>query len=72
MTSPMTDAELAEIKHLLETAYCNPLWRKHVSALIAEVDRLKAMEEADHQNDGDLRSSGTGDRHDFLNDTIFL
>ncbi|WP_146371220.1 hypothetical protein [Symmachiella macrocystis] len=65
----MTDAELAEIKHLLETAYCNPLWRKHVLSLIAEVDRLKSMEEA---NDEDSRSSGTDDRHDFLNDTIFL
>ena len=72
MTSPMTDAELAEIKHLLETAYCNPLWRKHVSALIAEVDRLKVIEAVDNMRNEDSPSSDTGDRHDFLNDTIFL
>ncbi len=72
MTSPMTDAELAEIKHLLETAYCNPLWRKHVSALITEVDRLKVIEAVDNMRNEDSPSSDNGDRHDFLNDTIFL
>lgn len=72
MTSPMTDAELAEIKHLLETAYCNPLWRKHVSALIAEVDRLKVIEAVDNMRNEDSPSSDSSDRHDFLNDTIFL
>ncbi|QDU46767.1 hypothetical protein Mal52_52890 [Symmachiella dynata] len=72
MTSPMTDAELAEIKHLLETAYCNPLWRKHVSALIAEVDRLKVIEAVDNLRNEDAQSTGNDDRHDCLNDTIFL
>lgn len=44
MTQKMTDAELAEIQHLLQTAYCNPVWRKHISALVAEVNRLRSAQ----------------------------
>ena len=33
--------DLDEIKTLLGVGYCNPLWRKHVEKLIAEVEHLR-------------------------------
>lgn len=35
--------ELAEIKHKLETGYCNPVWRECIVSLIDEVERLQSL-----------------------------
>jgi hypothetical protein len=69
MKREMTDAELADIKRLLDTAYCNPLWRKHVSALIEEVQRLKKNHCDDHCLE---QATALEHRHDFKNDTVIL
>ncbi len=69
MTQKLTDAEMAEIEQLLQSGYCNPVWRKHVSKLITEVNRLKRLLEATEPQG---RSMDLGDDYDFANDTVFL
>jgi|GEM_PF-6574515 len=39
----LSDKELVEIKHKLETGYCNPVWRDYVVSLIDEVERLRSL-----------------------------
>ena len=41
--NPISNEELGELKRLLVTQSCPPLWREHIERLISEVDRLNAF-----------------------------
>ena len=41
--NPMSNEELGELKRLLETQRCPPLWREQIKRLISEVERLNAF-----------------------------
>ena len=41
--NPISNAELRELKRLLETQSCPPLWREYIERLISEVERLNAF-----------------------------
>ncbi len=68
MNQEITDAELAEIQHLLDTGYCNPVWRKHITSLLAEVKRLRQHS----QNTEDLQRNPLLSKRVDFNDTVIL
>ena len=41
--NPISNEELEDLKRLLETRSCHPLWRKDIERLISEVERLNAF-----------------------------
>lgn len=41
--SGVGETELQEIKEKLRVGYCNPIWRKHIEDLVAEVERLRSL-----------------------------
>lgn len=41
--NPMSNEEFEELKRLLETQSCPPLWREYIERLISEVERLNAF-----------------------------